>query len=83
MQVGQFLMNFSGGFLYFPEDKSLYIPAAIEFTILIIIVFVTFRFIRRLAKRQADKAQLLEARALQERDERLAKEKQMELLQKQ
>lgn len=81
--MDRFLLNFSGGFLYFPEDKSLYLPAAIEFAILIIIVFATFRFIRRLAARQADKAQLLEERALQERDERLAKEKQMESIQKQ
>lgn len=81
--MDRFLLDFSGGFLYFPEDKSLYLPAAIEFAILIIIVFATFRFIRRLAARQADKAQLLEERALQERDERLAKEKQMESIQKQ
>ena len=81
--MDQFLLNFSGGFLYFPEDKSLYIPAAIEFAILIIIVFATFRYIRRLAARQAEKAQLLEARALQERDERLTKERNMEQLQKQ
>ncbi|AWE08431.1 hypothetical protein DCE79_14110 [Lysinibacillus sp. 2017] len=81
--MDRFLLNFSGGFLYFPEDKSLYLPAAIEFAILIIIVFATFRFIRRLAARQADKVKLLEERALQERDERLAKEKQMESIQKQ
>ena len=79
----QALLNFSGGFLYFPEDKSLYIPAAIEITILLIIVFATFRFFRRIAARQAEKAQHLEARALQERDERMAKERSMEQLQKQ
>lgn len=71
-------MNFSGGFLYFPEDKSLYFPAAIEFAILLIIVFATFRFIRRIAARQAAQAKLLEERALQERDERIANEKAME-----
>ncbi|MEK4627529.1 MAG: hypothetical protein ABS944_17240 [Solibacillus sp.] len=78
-----FLINFSGGFLYFPEDKSLYLPAAIEFGILMIIVFATFRFIRRLAARQAAKASHLEARALQERDERMAKERALDKLQKQ
>lgn len=67
-------MNFSGGFLYFPEDKSLYLPAAIEFAILLIIVFVTFRFVRRIAARQAVQAKILEERALKERDARIAKE---------
>ncbi|MER2028449.1 MAG: hypothetical protein ABS903_04695 [Solibacillus sp.] len=72
--MNQFLMNFSGGFLYFPEDKSLYLPAAIEFAILLIIVFFTFRFVRRIAARQAAQAKLLEERALRERDARIAKE---------
>ncbi|WP_274307822.1 hypothetical protein [Solibacillus daqui] len=72
--MNQFLINFSGGFLYFPEDKSLYLPAAIEFLILIIIVFATFYLFRRISARQAEKAQHLEMRALQERDERMAKE---------
>ena len=45
----QALLNFSGGFLYFPEDKSLYIPAAIEITILLIIVFRIYFFKRFLA----------------------------------
>ena len=76
-------MNFSGGFLYFPEDKSLYLPAAIEFAILLIIVFATFRFIRRIAARQAAQAKVLEERALKERNERMAKEQATEQLQKQ
>ena len=76
--MNQFLINFSGGFLYFPEDKSLYLPAAIEFAVLLIIVFATFRFIRRIAARQAAQAKLLEERALKERDARLAKENAME-----
>lgn len=67
-------MNFSGGFLYFPEDKSLYLPAAIEFAILLIIVFFTFRFVRRIAARRAAQAKILEERALKERDARIAKE---------
>lgn len=72
--MNQFLMNFSGGFLYFPEDKSLYLPAAIEFAILLIIVLVIFRFVRRIAARQAAQAKILEERALKERDARIAKE---------
>lgn len=76
--MNQFLMNFSGGFLYFPEDKSLYLPAAIEFVLLLIIVLVTFRFVRRIAARQAAQAKILEERALKERNARLAKENAME-----
>lgn len=76
--MNQFLMNFSGGFLYFPEDKSLYLPAVIEFVLLLIVVLVTFRFVRRIAARQAAQAKILEERALKERDARLAKENAME-----
>ena len=72
--MDQFLINFSGGFLYFPEDKSLYLPAAIEFGILMIIVFATFFLFRRISARQAEKVKHLEARALQERNERMAKQ---------
>lgn len=74
--MDQFLLSFSGGFFYFPENKSAYLPAAIEFGILIIIVFATYRWIRRYAARQAAEAKQLEARALQERDERMARELQ-------
>ena len=62
--------------MYFPEEKSAYLPAALEFGLLIVIVFATFRWIRRIAKRQEDSAKQLEARALKERDERMAKELQ-------
>ena len=60
--MNQFLLNFSGGFLYFPEDKSAYIPAALEFALLILIVFATYKWIRRIAQRQADEAKKLEVR---------------------
>lgn len=72
----QFMLNFSGGFMYFPEDKSGYIPAAIEFVILIIIVFATFKWIRRIANKQAAQTKELETRVLKERDARLAKDLQ-------
>lgn len=60
--------------MYFPDDKSAYIPAALEFALLILIVFATYKWIRRIAQRQADEAKKLEARALQERDARMAQE---------
>ena len=69
--MNPFLINFSGGFLYFPEDKSLYLPAAIEFGILMIIVFATFFLFRRISTRQAEKVKHLEERALKERNERM------------
>ena len=70
----QFLLNFSGGFMYFPDDKSAYLPAAIEMLLLFLIVFVTYKWFRRIGKRQADEAKKLEARALQERDAKMQQE---------
>lgn len=72
--LSQFLLNFSGGFFYIPEDKSLYLPAAIEMGILIVIVFAAYRWIRRYSARQAEAAKQLEERALKERDDRLTKQ---------
>lgn len=66
------MLNFSP--FYPPEDKSAYFPAAIQFGIMIIICVLTFRWIRRMANKQADAAKVLEARALAERDERMKKE---------
>lgn len=47
-------------FLYFPEDKSEYIPAAISFAIFLIAAFLTFRWIVRISKREAQKTKELE-----------------------
>lgn len=47
-------------FLYFPQDKSEYFPAAISFTIFFILCVITFRFILRISKREAIKAKELE-----------------------
>ncbi|MEO4054333.1 hypothetical protein [Solibacillus sp. CAU 1738] len=68
----QLILNF--GFLYVPEDKSAYFPAAIQFGIMIILCVLTFRWIRRMANKQADAAKILEARALAERDAKMNKE---------
>ena len=40
------------GFLYFPEDKSEYGPAAIEFLIILILCIAVFTFIKKYAKKQ-------------------------------
>jgi hypothetical protein len=47
-------------FLYFPEDKSEYIPAAISFFIFFIGAIFTMRFIISISKREEKKAKELE-----------------------
>ncbi|MDR4889381.1 hypothetical protein RGU12_17970 [Fredinandcohnia sp. QZ13] len=47
-------------FLYFPEDKSEYIPAAIKLVICIIIAVVVFRLIIKHSKKEQAKAEELE-----------------------
>ncbi|MGG3468102.1 hypothetical protein ABES02_11550 [Neobacillus pocheonensis] len=49
-------------FLYFPEDKSEYIPAAITFFIFFIGALVTMRLIIVHSKREAQKTKDLEDR---------------------
>ncbi|NYF26208.1 putative membrane protein [Sporosarcina sp. JAI121] len=61
-------------FLYFPEDKSEYIPAAISFVIFMILLVFAFRWIRNNSKKQELETKELEERILRERRE--AKEKQ-------
>ncbi|KAB2334705.1 hypothetical protein F7731_13085 [Cytobacillus depressus] len=51
-------------FLYFPQDKSEYFPAAISFTIFFILCVLTFRWILRVSKRQTIKAKELEDRIM-------------------
>ena len=61
-------------FLYFPEDKSEYIPAAISFVIFMILLVLVFRWIRSNSRKQELETKELEERILRERRE--AKEKQ-------
>jgi len=51
-------------FLYFPEDKSEYIPAAITFAIFLIGALLTMRFIIKISKREAQKTKELEEQIL-------------------
>jgi hypothetical protein len=51
-------------FLYFPEDKSEYGPAAITFTIFVIGALLTMRLIIKVSKREAKKAKELEDKLL-------------------
>ena len=59
-----------GNFLYFPEDKSTYLPAFIQLAIMVLIAVLLFRWLRKFSTKQAEEAQKLEDRALAERAER-------------
>ncbi len=55
-------------FLYFPEDKSGYIPAAFEFLIMLILCIVVFTVFRKISKKQEMKSKEIEARILAEKN---------------
>lgn len=59
-----FLPTVLGLFLYFPEDKSEYIPAAITFAIFLIGALLTMRWIIKISKREALKTKELEEQIL-------------------
>ncbi|MDR6121825.1 hypothetical protein QFZ87_001422 [Bacillus sp. SLBN-46] len=59
-----FLPSVLSLFLYFPEDKSEYIPASITFAIFLIGALLTMRFIIKISKREAQKAKELEEQIL-------------------
>ncbi|PLR92655.1 hypothetical protein [Bacillus sp. T33-2] len=56
-------------FLYFPEDKSEYVPAAITCLIFLIGAVVTMRLIMRVSKKEAEKATQLELELKQKMDD--------------
>ncbi|AYC29943.1 hypothetical protein [Paenisporosarcina cavernae] len=58
------------GFLYFPEDKTEYIPAAIEFAIFAVLCVLAFRWIVKKSKQQEAKTKALEEKILQERKDK-------------
>ncbi|PLS01349.1 hypothetical protein [Neobacillus cucumis] len=55
-----FLPSVLALFLYFPEDKSEYIPAAITCFIFLIGALLTMRLIIKISNREAQKAKELE-----------------------
>ncbi|MFD1927568.1 hypothetical protein ACFSFY_05745 [Sporosarcina siberiensis] len=61
-------------FLYFPEDKSEYIPAFISMAFFGILLILTFRWILRYSKKQELETKELEDQILLERQKE--KEKQ-------
>ena len=60
-------------FLYFPEDKSEYIPVVIELVFLIALCVIVFRWLQKKSKKDAEKAKILEERILQEKKDKLKK----------
>jgi flagellar biosynthesis/type III secretory pathway M-ring protein FliF/YscJ len=51
-----------GLFLYFPEDKSEYIPAAISFAIFLFLAILVMRLIIKTSKKELEKAKEVEER---------------------
>ncbi|MDP4163836.1 MAG: hypothetical protein Q8898_12100 [Bacillota bacterium] len=53
-------------FLYFPEDKSEYIPAVITLAIFVIAALIAMRFFIVISKREAKKTEELEKKLKQQ-----------------
>lgn len=56
-------------FLYFPEDKTEYIPAAITSFVFLIGAILTMRFIIKISKKEAQKAKEYEQAVMKQMDE--------------
>ncbi len=67
----QFVLNW--GFLYFPEDKSTYLPAFFKLLLMVLVCVMVFRFLRKLSAKEAAKAELLEQEMLAKRVNTLPK----------
>jgi flagellar biosynthesis/type III secretory pathway M-ring protein FliF/YscJ len=65
--LSSFILNL---FLYFPEDKTEYIPAGITMAIFMIAAILTFRIIQKISKREELKTKRMEEEArIQKRTE--------------
>ncbi|MEK3980791.1 hypothetical protein MKY37_17315 [Psychrobacillus sp. FSL K6-2836] len=58
-------------FLYFPEDKSEYIPVVIELVVLMAICVFVFRWLIKKSKKDAEKAKVLEEKIMQAKQDEL------------
>ncbi|OLN23759.1 hypothetical protein BTO30_03135 [Domibacillus antri] len=54
-----FILSF-GNFLYFPEDKSEYIPAAFSMLVFLLMAIAVFLLIKRVSKKEEQKTKHLE-----------------------
>ncbi|MFE8702398.1 hypothetical protein ACFYKX_17510 [Cytobacillus sp. FJAT-54145] len=57
-------------FLYFPEDKSEYIPAAISFAVFLVFAIITMRVIIRASRKEAAKAKELEDKIMRDLEDK-------------
>jgi hypothetical membrane protein len=57
VMLSSFVLNL---FLYFPEDKTEYIPAAIWMVIFFILTILTFRLIKKVSKKEELKTKAIE-----------------------
>ena len=65
MQEVEFYSKLAVGmFLYFPEDKSEYIPAAITFFIVLLLALLTMFLITKHSKKEEAKYKQMEAKTL-------------------
>ncbi|MDZ5713648.1 hypothetical protein [Jeotgalibacillus haloalkalitolerans] len=55
-------------FLYFPEDKSEYLPAGLWLLLFVLMTYFTYKWIVRVSKRQADEAKKLEEKMMNRKD---------------
>ncbi|MGM7634080.1 hypothetical protein [Bacillus sp. Hm123] len=60
MLLNSFVLNMF--YLYFPEDKSEYIPAAISMTIFVTAAVLVFLFVKKISKKEEEKAKELEGK---------------------
>ena len=65
------------GFLYFPEDKSSYIPAALEFLAIFILCIFVFRLVKRLSKKEEQNTKALEEYVLNKQQSEQNKDTQL------
>lgn len=55
-------------FLYFPDNKAEYIPAALEMGIILILCILVFNLFRKKAKKDLEKTRKLEEKLLKEKN---------------
>ncbi|MBS7345442.1 MAG: hypothetical protein KIG60_07330 [Caryophanon sp.] len=54
-------------FLYFPEDKTDYVPAVLEFAVFFLLCIVVYFMFVRISKKQELRTKALEEQVLQQR----------------
>ncbi|AKG73309.1 hypothetical protein [Salinicoccus halodurans] len=56
-------------FLYFPEDKTEYIPAFLALAICILLAYIAFRIVKKYSRKQEEKMKAFEQQVLKRLDE--------------